>query len=452
MADHMAGHMTGYAAGHMKGKTIANQKGAVLIIFALLLLVLIGFAALAMEAGRWYMIRAELSKSVDAAALAGAKNISNPYVDPLVLAQEFGRENFPAGYAGTPAMGTTGAATFNAVQLPDHRVQVTGSVTALAYLAQLFGVNQVATSAIGVAKKNEVEIMLVLDRSGSMGFNGGAPIADLKTAATSFIGFFADTEDTDKLGLVSFATGVTVDFPLGNNYVSPMTKAIAKMNAVGATNAEDALAQTMGPGGLTDQTAVAPDKRVQQFVIFFTDGNPTAFRGRFTYSSTDYDGVAVVLSTLNTNTSDCNTVDNALYDPNNGNYLSGGMVPATPTGDGKAVGSKCGNRPGTKWQVFSQYPVPGYPDPETCGVSITPFGPLSNYVCTTGRTLAVDQAQTLKNRFVKIYTIGLGVGIDKAFLSQIASGPTFEYYAPSSSDLQAIFNMIAKDIKLRLVQ
>ena len=149
--------------------TLADQKGAVLIIFALLLLVLIGFTALAMEAGRWYMVRAELSKSVDAAAIAGAKNISNPYADKLDLARDFGRENFPTGYAGTPAMGTAGAVTFNAVELSDHRIQVTGSVTALAYLAQLFGVNQVATSATGVAKKNEVEIMLVLDRSGSMG-------------------------------------------------------------------------------------------------------------------------------------------------------------------------------------------------------------------------------------------------------------------------------------------
>jgi uncharacterized protein YegL len=303
-----------------------------------------------------------------------------------------------------------------------------------------------------VAKKNDVEIMLVLDRSGSMGFNGGTPIADLKTAATSFIGFFKDTEETDKVGLISFATGVTVDFPLGNYYVNGMTQAIARMNAVGATNAEDALAQTMGPSGFTDQTGVPPDTRVQQFVIFFTDGNPTAFRGKFTYRSNVYDGVAVVLSTLGTNTSDCNTVDNGLYDPNSGNYLLGGMIPATPTGDGKAVGSRCGIGPSTEWQVFSQYRVPGYPDPDTCGVSTAPFGPLSNYVCATGRTLAIDQAQTLKDRFVKIYTIGLGVGIDTAFLSQIASGPTFEYYAPSSGDLQAIFNLIAKDIKLRLVQ
>ena len=56
-----------------------NQSGAILVTFAILLVVLLGFTALATEAGRWYLVRTELSKAVDAAAMAGAKNISNPY-------------------------------------------------------------------------------------------------------------------------------------------------------------------------------------------------------------------------------------------------------------------------------------------------------------------------------------------------------------------------------------
>ena len=60
----------------------------------------------------------------------------------------------------------------------------------------------------------------------------------------------------------------------------------------------------------------------------------------------------------------------------------------------------------------------------------------------------------LKNdpKNVKIYTIGLGPQADGNFLTQVASGADFYHYAPSSSDLNAIFNAIAKDIKLRLVQ
>ena len=50
---------------------INSQKGAIIVIFALALIVLVGFAALGTEVGRWYLTRAELSKGVDAAALAG---------------------------------------------------------------------------------------------------------------------------------------------------------------------------------------------------------------------------------------------------------------------------------------------------------------------------------------------------------------------------------------------
>jgi Flp pilus assembly protein TadG len=431
--------------GHMKRIIITNQKGAVLIIFALLLLVLIGFAALAMEAGRWYMIRAELSKSVDAGALAAARNISNPYVDKLVLAQEFGQANFPTGYGGTPAMGTTGAVTFSAVELSDHRIQVTGSVTALASLAQIFGVDRVATSASGIAKKNEVEIMLVLDRSGSMGPGYGNAIVDLKSAATSFVGFFKDTQDKDKVGLISFATGVTVNVPLGNYYVNPMTNAIAGLNAIGATNAEDALAQVMGPLGFTDQTSTPPDKRVLQFVIFFTDGNPTAFRGKFKNQGTDNID-AVVAGTGQT----CDSVYPQLGKPDSETWLS---IDPEFTGDGKPpASSKCGAyRTTTKWYVFGQYPVPGYSDPEQCLIPQGYYQTLPLYICSTARQMTLAQAQILKNRFIKIYTIGLGQ-VDQNFLHQVASGTAFEFYAPTSSDLQALFNLIAKDIKLRLVQ
>ncbi len=68
--------------------------------------------------------------------------------------------------------------------------------------------------------------------------------------------------------------------------------------------------------------------------------------------------------------------------------------------------------------------------------------------------MTLDNAQQLKNdpKNVKIYTIGLGPQVDENFLTQVASGANFYYFANSSSDLSAIFNAIAKDIKLRLVQ
>jgi hypothetical protein len=449
----------------MKINIIRNHRGAVLIIFAILLLVFIGFVALAIDVGRWYTVRSELSKSVDAAAIAGAKNISNPFLGTdgnLRLAEEIGRQNFSSGY-----LMTTDTPTFTATTLEDHRIQVTGAVNSPGNLAALFGVDQVPTSASGIARKNEVEIMLVLDRSGSM---LGTKMRDLKTAALSFISYFEETQDQDKMGLISFATTASVDVNLGNNYVSSMNNHINAMNANGATNAEDALARTLGAGGLTDQTGVPGESRVQQFVIFFSDGMPTALRDQFKYNNADYDGV--VYGQGSSGHANCRTADysymsvvSGLQKPNSsttGDFFSG-VNPQT-TGDGKRTSgsplTSCRESSypysrylNTKWYLFEASrlgPVPGY-TAEQCSI---PMNRLLPYFCSAARQLALSNAQTIKDRFIKIYVIGLGANqdIDAAYLRSLSSGDSFTYITPTSGELLAIFNSIAKDIKLRLVQ
>ncbi len=142
-----------------------------MVIFALMLLVILGFTALGVEAGRWYLVRAELAKGVDAAALAAARNISNPNVSPAALAEEFGVENFHAGYLGTPGAGV-GTVKFTATMVGSDKVRVTGDVHATAILAKLFGVSTIPVSAVSMAQKKDVEIMMILDRTGSMGNPG----------------------------------------------------------------------------------------------------------------------------------------------------------------------------------------------------------------------------------------------------------------------------------------
>jgi len=466
----------------MKTK-IKDQRGAVLVIFGILLIMLIGFAALAIDVGRWYTVRSELSKSVDAAAIAGAKNISNPYLGVdghLRLAEEIGRQNFSAGYLMTPQSGA-GAVTFNAEGLEDHKIRVAGTVNSPGNLAAVFGIDQVPTASAGVARKNEVEIMLVLDRSGSMG-SPSSKIADLKTAAKSFISYFEDTQDQDKMGLVSFATTVKVDVALGNNYVTAMTGKINAMNANGATNAEDSLAQAgdVSKGGLPDYSGVPGDKRVQQFVIFFSDGMPTALRDNFKYNNTNYDGV--VYGQGSSGHANCLTTDyaymsvaNGLQKPTSsttGDYITdtGSRTDVNParTGDGKSTATttcrqctqydrrgNCISWNGmlnTKWYLFESGlgTVPGY-GTESCSI---PMNRLLPYFCNAARQLALNNAQTLKDRYVKIYVIGLGSSndIDEDYLKSLSSGDSFTYIAPTSGELKAIFNSIAKDIKLRLVQ
>jgi hypothetical protein len=409
---------------------------------------------------------------VDAAALVGAKNLSNPYVNLETLVKEFAEENFTESYLGTQGR----SCAVDVTETTKGKITVTGSSSSPGIIARLFGVDTVPVSSSAVAAKKEVEIMMVLDRSGSM---SGTKLRALKNAALSFLSYFEDTQNKDKAGLISFATGVTVDRELDNNFVDAMTTKINALSATGSTNAEDALDQCDDTTDrndkttttLTDQTGVPGDQRVQQYVVFFTDGMPTAFRSKFTYNGTDYD--AVVCGSYNY----CLDVLDELY-----NRYSGATLNIDPriTGDGKrttgsdkttcenCVKKNTGHGQGhgqgqqeectaylnTRWQVLEGPYGTGMEqqycnyDPDSSYIEDT----LADFICSTAKQMAIDHAQELKDKYVKIYIIGLGDDVDKDFLGQVASGENYEYYAPTSEELDAVFNAIAKEIKLRLVQ
>lgn len=448
-------------------RSFNSQKGAVMVMFALMLTVLVGFTSLAVEVGRWYLVKAELSKAVDAAALTAAKNLSNPNVTLVDLAQEFGFENFPVGYLGTPGEGD------GAVHLDVTRVQtdagvdtnqfrVNGTVSVFPIFSTLFGINTVQTGSSGVAQRKDVEIILVLDRSGSMwGGTPGSPMYDLKSAAQSFMDFFKETQDDDRMGLISFATGVTVDHALSTNFFDEMSSQIEYIN-VGrtssdcTTNAEDAIDQAGGPQGFTDQALVPGDL---QFLIFFTDGQANTFRDTFTSNGIAYDAAAAIETVLYNPTGGRY---GKLYDPKTGGILS--SVLPFPTGDGRpndtsscpSCGASCHFN--TRWNVFSAYPVPGYSAesyPAYCGIPRSALT-YDGWFSPTATQMAIKHAQELKDKGIRIYVIGLG-GVDETsflFLKQIASEPVSEYYhyTPTSAQLKPIFTTIAQNIKLRLVK
>ena len=437
-------------------KRAFDQRGTFVLTTGLAVIGLFAFTALGLEVGQWYVVQAELSKAVDAASLIGAKNISNPYLNTEDLMADVGSANFSPGL-----FGTEGAPQITGTVGQEGKVYVTASTNFLNQISRVLEIqDDVATGTFekitivssGAAQQRDVEIMLVLDKSGSMGWNGGQPIADLKVAAKSFLDFFELTQDNDKFGLITFASGVEVNVPLGHNFVDPMKDNIDDMYASGGTNAEDAIDQADGPYGFSDQTGVPGDEKIQQFLIFFSDGNPTAFRGAFTRDGTDYDAVGYAA-----------TWDIKLMNPDvQFQYFN---VRQYKTGDGEVTGatscqsgSPASGYDHTKWWVLEddQYGVSNETyeeilnttDPEKCNIS---WSDMANYVSAVTKQMAIDHAQEVKDKGIKIYTIGLG-SVDQQFLASIASGPGFEFYTPDSSDLQYLFQKIATNVKLRLIQ
>ncbi|KLK89196.1 hypothetical protein SZ63_01795 [Methanoculleus sediminis] len=79
-----------------------------------------------------------------------------------------------------------------------------------------------------------IDVVLVIDRSGSMGYTDVSPtrMAAAKTAASTFIDQMSS--DRDRIGLVSFSSSTTVDNELGDSFEA-VTANLNDLNANGAT-------------------------------------------------------------------------------------------------------------------------------------------------------------------------------------------------------------------------
>ena len=301
----------------MKKKSIPNnQKGAIAVIFALLLIVLIGLTALGIDAGRWYAARSKACEACDAAVLAGVQAFGS--ANWKTLAEDVARENFHQGYLGYQLSRNdiVGVSVSG-----EPRVEATICATGETFFARIFGIDTAEVCCACAAGRVPLEIILVLDRSSSM---HGQTINDLKAAANSFVDHFEATQDVDRMGLITFATGVKVVYPLQDHFFNDIKNKIGQVQVESSgtfyygdvgnpgscqlgdvdTNMEDALDQadddTERNGSptttFTDQSGIPGNQRVKQFLVFFTDGRPTSFKGKFTryMNGVKYDDYAVI--------------------------------------------------------------------------------------------------------------------------------------------------------------
>lgn len=111
----------------------------------------------------------------------------------------------------------------------------------------------------------ETRVMLVIDRSGSMG-NPPDKIANARLGAEIFTDLVVDG---DKLGVVSFADSARVDFPL--TATTATTKAAAK-TAIGGINPGGSTAIGSGLRTALAQITAAGDSACQQIIVLLSNG------------------------------------------------------------------------------------------------------------------------------------------------------------------------------------
>ena len=150
-------------------------------------------------------------------------------------------------------------------------ITTTSSVDLPFLFMRALGLDHTTLRASAKATRRDVNIMIVMDRSGSLANSGAC--APLKAAAVNFVEKFA--EGRDNLGLVTFATSSRVDVPLTTTFKTPVESTLNGLVCTGATNSSQALWQSYQElAGLAQTGAL-------NVIVFFTDGRPTAVTENF---------------------------------------------------------------------------------------------------------------------------------------------------------------------------
>ncbi|MFM2422210.1 MAG: hypothetical protein RL291_740 [Pseudomonadota bacterium] len=215
-----------------------DQRGAVAITFALLTVSLFGFVGLAVDATRGYNVQQRLGQGLDAAALAGAKQLDAGATDTEIanVVQAF--------FAQHMTNMNINSVTINSVNVTVDRNSSTVNAVARGTVATTFA-KVVGISSMPVKKMAEVsyrlrrvELAMSLDISGSMGTGG--KIQTLRDATKDVIdAMFDESASTDhvKIAIVPWSSTVNAGSmaPIVSNNLSTDQCVIERLGSNRAT-------------------------------------------------------------------------------------------------------------------------------------------------------------------------------------------------------------------------
>lgn len=255
-----------------------RQDGQVLIMVALSAVVLIASVGLAVDSALGYFVKAKLNAAVDSASLAAARGVTagTSEEDQRANARQSAREFFDINYPDQFLLSTP---TLNPVGVTFDKGTVTIDVSATASLpVSLMGILgfktlNVAASAQTIRK--DLDMVLVMDTSGSLKNNADA----VRAAGKSFLNKFNST--VDRVGLLHFASGAQLDLPIKTSDRGfDRTQA---GNAINGYKFEGGTNYSEGMWNAQDQlNSISQNNRSSlRVIVFFSDGSPSAFSSYF---------------------------------------------------------------------------------------------------------------------------------------------------------------------------
>lgn len=386
---------------------LGNKRGGVLVFVAVGMLTTLVMAGLAIDVGRGYVLKSHLSRAADAAALAAARSLREGTTEAQQRALSVAAANGVVPGQGTASI----SLSFGTNEFDEQTVSVTASQDTPTLLMRLIGEEEMEVQSRAVAAVPPVDLILVLDHSGSLGQAGAWD--DLQDAVRQFVRHFDD--NIDQMGVVSFNIMAKDEFQLDQPFTSAAISAVNGMTSIGWTNTGEGL--RLAHRQITSSPNLR--NRSAKVVVFFTDGRPTAFRGRI------YNRDRVMATSSNT----------VVY----GYYNDPPSLPMTynpPVSGCRNVYSCDGYRAGDVWD--------------------------------TSEGNGLYWARQIRGADVLVYTIGLGdtspgtpsylqPGLD--YLRLLANEDGIDdpnqlkgkmYFAPSAGQIRTVFNLVAQDLLARL--
>lgn len=184
------------AVRRILGDFKSDSRGAVAVFVAGGIISMVGAVGLATDTARGYMVKARLSQALDAAALAGGREIFSPTRDADI--QMFFNANFPPGYLGATVTGPV-------IQVSPDNETLTLSASAkidTTFMKALGFADLNVSSTTEVTRQTTyLDVVLAIDMSGSMGnYTGGqSRIAAARTAAKDLVNILFGGEETKEL-------------------------------------------------------------------------------------------------------------------------------------------------------------------------------------------------------------------------------------------------------------
>ena len=240
--------------------------------------VLIGSVGLALDSALGYLVKAKLNAAVDAASLAAARGVSAgdsrdaQEANARLAARKFFNINYPDRFLlSTPTLDPVGV-HFDGGTVT---IDVAASASLPVSLMGVLGFKTLTVSARAQTVRKDLDMVLVMDTSGSLSPNATA----VKAAGSAFLDKF--NASVDRVGLLHFASGAQVDLPIrtverGFDRLAA-SNAIARYRFDGGTNSAEGMWHARNQLGRID----ASRRSSLRVIVFFSDGSPAAFSSHF---------------------------------------------------------------------------------------------------------------------------------------------------------------------------